>query len=492
MVDLKSIKEIIGAVEWQGNLNTVFKEVKYDSRKVKEGDLFVAIKGYKNDGHDYIKEAVSNGAAALVIERTPSLGVGVPWLRVRDSRFALSLISAHINGYPSQKLRIIGVTGTNGKTTTTNLIETVLLHAGKKASLMGTVENRILGKPIEAKLTTPDSPELQALLAEMAAAGSEYAVMEVSSHALKLKRVAHCEFDVAVFTNITQDHLDFHPTFEDYFNTKAELFYKLHQGVKQGKKYGVVNLDDPHGKIIAEKARVPIITYGFSENAHAVAKDVNIGPKGTNFKISYEGMELELSIKLIGRFNVYNVLAAFCVAVNEGIDVELIKEALEKAKGVPGRFEAVDEGQDFSVIVDYAHTPDGLKNILETAREITQGRVITVFGCGGDRDRTKRPLMGKAAALYSDYCIITSDNPRSESPQAIIEDILPGVKKITSGYKVIENRSEAINEAVRMAQKGDLVIIAGKGHETYQIIGSKVYHFDDREEARKALRRMKK
>ncbi|NLO88974.1 MAG: UDP-N-acetylmuramoyl-L-alanyl-D-glutamate--2,6-diaminopimelate ligase [Clostridia bacterium] len=489
---MKGIKEIIGTIEWQGNLDTVFKEVKCDSRKVEKGDLFVAIKGYKSDGHDYINEAVKKGAAALVVERKPLSEVGVPWLRVKDGRLALSRISAHINDYPSQKLRVIGVTGTNGKTTTTNLIENILHHAGKRVSLMGTVENRILGKPVETKLTTPDSPELQGLLAEMAEAGSEYAVMEVSSHALKLKRVADCEFDVAVFTNITQDHLDFHPTFDDYFNTKAELFYGLHSGKKQGKKFGVVNLDDPHGKIIAEKAKVPIITYGFSEKADARVEEVDIGPRGTHLKIAYGGTKLELLVRLMGRFNVYNILAAFCTAANEDVDIELIKEALEKAKGVPGRFESVEEGQDFSVIVDYAHTPDGLINILQTAREITPGRIITVFGCGGDRDRTKRPLMGEAAALYSDFCIITSDNPRSESPGAIIEDILPGVREITDRYKVIENRREAINEAVRMAQKGDMVVIAGKGHETYQIIGDKVLHFDDREEARKALRRLKK
>jgi len=489
---LNEIKDIIGAVDWGGNIETEFKGLQYDSRRVVEGDLFVAIRGFHTDGHDFIPQAVEKGAVAVVIEHELSFPLNIPWVKVADSRLALSRLSALINDYPSRKLRVIGVTGTNGKTTTTYLIESILHQAGRKVGLIGTIENRIAGKPVKTQLTTPDSPELQGLLTQMVAEGVEYAIMEASSHALKLKRVADCEFDVAVFTNLTQDHLDFHPTFNDYLKSKAELFWSLHLGEKKAPKYTVINLDDPCAGYIIERTKVPVITYGIVNTADVSAKEVNIGPDGTAFKVVVAGIEMQFSIKLIGRFAVYNTLAAFAVALKEGIDLDIIKKALEEARGVPGRFEIIDEGQDFTVIVDYAHTPDGLKNILETVKEIARGKIITVFGCGGDRDKKKRPLMGEAAAVHSDYCIITSDNPRSEEPMTIIEDIIPGVKNFTKAYSVVENRREAINEAIRMARKGDTVVIAGKGHETYQIVGNEVFHFDDREEARKALRSLRR
>lgn len=491
MAVIGEIKELLDATKWDGNLKVPFTGVQYDSRKVTPGDIFVAVKGYKTDGHRYVEAAVGAGAAAVVLEDTEYIPKEIPWMQVNDSRLALSRLAAMINGNPSQKLRVIGVTGTNGKTTTTFLVENILREAGRKTGLIGTIENRIAGKTVETSHTTPDSLELHELLAKMVQEQVEAVVIEVSSHALALKRVADCEFDGAVFTNLTQDHMDFHPNVEDYLSSKALLFRELDKGVKQGPKYAVINVDSPYAGDIISVAGVPVITYGLDNTADLKAGNINVNSRGTAFHLSGPNIEIDLHLKLVGRFNVYNSLAAFAVGLQENVDLQVIKKALEETTGVPGRFEPVNEGQDFGVIVDYAHTPDGLHNILRTAREITEGRVITVFGCGGDRDRAKRPLMGEAAAIHSDICIITSDNPRSEVPSSIIRDIVPGVQKISSDFHVVENRRQAIEKAIRMAQTGDTVIIAGKGHEDYQLIGDEVLHFDDREEAREVLRSLK-
>lgn len=486
------IKDLIEGEEWGGNLNTDFSKVHYDSRKISKGDIFVAISGFKADGHNYIRQALEAGASGVVLEKEEFKPEDIPWIKVGDSRLALSRLSAFVYDYPSSKLRLIGVTGTNGKTTTTFLIEKILMEAGEKTGLLGTIENRIAGKRLETHHTTPESPDLNGLFARMLDEGVETAVMEVSSHALSLKRVADCEFDVGVFTNLTQDHMDFHPSVEDYLMSKAMLFRQLSRGNKPGGKYAVINIDSPYAGDIISVTSVPVVTYGIDNQANVRAENIRVTSMGTSFRVSGLGMEADLNLKLVGRFNVYNALAACTVGLMENINSEIIKNALEDTAGIPGRFETVNEGQDFGVIVDYAHTPDGLHNILRTAREITKGRVITVFGCGGDRDRSKRPLMGEAAAVHSDFCIITSDNPRSEVPHGIIEDILPGVQKITSDYRIIENRRDAIREAIRMARRGDTVIIAGKGHEDYQLIGDDVLHFDDREEAREVLRSLGK
>ena len=491
MAVFEEIREIIGGVQWGGDLNVQFKGIHYDSRKISKGDVFVAIPGFKTDGHRYIQQAVAAGASGIVLEREEFVPGDAPWILVKDARLALSRLAALVYDNPSSKLRLIGITGTNGKTTTTLLVEKILNSAGRKTGLIGTIENRIAGKPVETHLTTPDALELNQLLAQMADEGVETVVMEVSSHALALKRVANLEFDGGIFTNLTQDHLDFHLDVDDYLRSKAVLFTQLGAGRKTGPKYAVINVDSPYSGDIISLSAAPIVTYGLENPADLRATDIRVSSRGTAFRLSGRGMECNLSLKLAGRFNVYNALAACAVGLMENVPPEVIKAALEETTGVPGRFEPVNEGQDFGVIVDYAHTPDGLHNILKTAREITEGRVITVFGCGGDRDRTKRPLMGEAAALHSDFCIITSDNPRSEEPLAIIKDILPGVQKYSSEYRIIENRREAINEAIRMAGKGDTVIIAGKGHEDYQLVGSDVLHFDDREEARAALRSLK-
>jgi len=488
---LEEIKDLIGGEQWGGDLSRPFSGIQCDSRKISKGDIFVAISGFKTDGHRYIQQAVDAGAAGVILEQVKYIPEDVPWILVKDARMALSKLASLMYNNPSSKMRLIGVTGTNGKTTTTFLIEKILRDAGNKTGLIGTIENRIGGKRLETHYTTPDALELHQLFAQMVEEGADAVVMEVSSHALALKRVADVEFDVGVFTNLTQDHLDFHPDVEDYLRSKALLFRQLGAGGKPGQKYAVINVDSPFSGDIISVSAVPVVTYGLDSPADIRATDIKVSSRGTAFHLTGPGIEFDLNLKLVGRFNVYNALAAFAVGLMENISPEIIKDALEETTGVPGRFETVNEGQDFGVIVDYAHTPDGLHNILRTAREITEGRVITVFGCGGDRDKKKRPLMGEAAAIHSDYCIITSDNPRSEVPLAIIQDILPGVQKITSDYRIIENRREAIVEAVRMAKQGDTVIIAGKGHEDYQLIGDDVLHFDDREEARAALRSLK-
>lgn len=490
MPDFSGLKELIEAKEWGGNLAMPFKSVQIDSRKVSPGDIFVAVIGHRTDGHHYIRQAVEKGAGGVILERKEFAPETVPWIRVEDSRLTVSRLAAFLYDYPSSRLHVIGVTGTNGKTTTVFLIEKLLCTAGKKVGLIGTIENRIAGKPLETKFTTPDALELHQLFSRMLDEGVTDVVMEVSSHALALHRVADCEFGAAVFTNLTQDHLDFHESAEDYFHSKARLFKHLGTASEDEPKYAVVNLDSPYAEDIIKVTKVPVVTYGINHGADISASNINISHRGTAFSVSGPDFQLDLKLKLVGRFNVYNALAACAVGYMEKIDPETIRMALEETGGIPGRFENIDEGQPFGVIVDYAHTPDGLKNILETAREITAGRVITVFGCGGDRDRGKRPLMGEAAAGKSDFCIITSDNPRSEVPGEIIKDILPGVTKLTRDFRIIENRREAIKEAIGMAGKGDLVVIAGKGHETYQIIGKEVFPFNDREEARIALRSM--
>ena len=464
----------------------------YDSRKIEPGNLFVAIPGLKSDGHQYIPSAISAGAVAVVVERPVEVPPEVTRLEVRDSRSALSCLAAAYYGHPSTRLRLIGVTGTNGKTTTAHLVEAILIRAGYRVGLLGTIGGRLGEHSFPISHTTPESLDLQQMLSRMVEEGANYVVMEVSSHALALKRVQDCEFDVGVFTNLTQDHLDFHSSMEEYAQAKRQLFAGLGStGSKHKPKYAAINLDDPAAWALIEATPVPVITYGLSKNAQVGARGVEVHPQGTSLTAILPDGELPLNLRLTGRFNTYNALAALTVGWREGVPLEEIKAALEGVRGVPGRFEPVDQGQDFAVIVDYAHTPDGLENLLATAREVTGRKLITVFGCGGDRDRGKRPLMGEVAARWSDYVIVTSDNPRTEEPGKIIEEILPGLKGLSPRqYEVIEDRRAAIYRALELAEAGDAVVIAGKGHETYQIVGNQTFPFDDREVAREGLRRL--
>jgi len=452
------------------------KGIAYDSRQVKPGYLFVAIEGFKTDGHHYIEDAVSNGAVAIVTQREVRVPEGISWVRIADTRKGLAQMAARFYGFPCDKMRVIGVTGTNGKTTTTYMIREVYKNAGKKTGIIGTINNMIGEKVLPVKHTTPESADLQKVMAQMVEEKVEAAVMEVSSHALSLHRVEGCHFDIGVFTNITQDHMDFHRDMEDYLSAKMRLF--------AGAEVSIINADSYYGERITEGSGGKVVTYGIESQADVLAREINISPAGVSFRVNWSGGDIQVNLKLTGLFNVYNALAAFTVGLEEGLEPEVIKDALETLEGVPGRFELVNKGQPFAVIVDYAHTPDGLENILSTARQFTSGRLITVFGCGGDRDRTKRPLMGKIGAELSDFAIITSDNPRTEDPERIIEDILEGVNSAGSvDYTVIPDRRSAIGHAIKSARAGDVVVIAGKGHETYQEINGKRFHFDDREEA---------
>ncbi len=477
-----------------GNQQVSLAGLQYDSRRVEPGFLFVAIRGFKTDGHLFIGDAVARGAVAVALEEplTAVAGAGrippVAWVQVDNTRRALGLLAARFYGYPSRRLRLIGVTGTNGKTTTTHLIQAVLEAAGRPAGLLGTIGNRLGDQILPAVHTTPEALDLQVLLDRLVNLGAWGAVMEVSSHALALHRVAGAEFDGAVFTNLTQDHLDFHRDMEDYFHGKARLFQELGQGVKNGPKYAVINGDDPWSHRLAALTPVPVITYGCNEGVQVRAGDIHLEAGGFTCTVTWPGGATRLGLALTGHYNVYNALAAFTVALQEGIDPGVAAAALAGVRGVPGRLEPINQGQPFTVVVDYAHTPDGLENVLRAARQVTRGRLLVVFGCGGDRDRGKRPLMGRAAAELSDYSIVTSDNPRSEEPEAIIAAILAGVRAVPGAhYQVEADRRRAIAAAFTLAQPGDMVVIAGKGHENYQILKDKTIPFDDRQVAREEL-----
>ncbi|MDN5346809.1 MAG: UDP-N-acetylmuramoyl-L-alanyl-D-glutamate--2,6-diaminopimelate ligase [Clostridia bacterium] len=491
MLKFSALTTGLPVIERGGNQDIDISGIHYDSRAIQPGYVFVAIKGFRTDGHLYLQAAAERGAAAAIIAGTVEVPPGLAWVRVADSRQALAEVAARFYDYPSRRCRLIGVTGTNGKTTTTHLVRAVLEEAGQICGLIGTVGNWVGGRQLPAKHTTPESLDLQFLLKEMVAAGVQSVVMEVSSHALALKRVHACEFDTAVFTNLTQDHLDFHRDLEEYFQTKALLFQSLGEGEKKGPKHAVLNADDPHTPALRQMCRVPVLTYSCEQEADVQATGIEIRPDGTRLKINTFQGKAYLDLQLTGLFNVYNALAACTAALAEGCGMEAVVAALSRVKGVPGRFERVNCGQPFSVIVDYAHTPDGLENVLRAAREITPGRIITVFGCGGDRDRSKRPLMGEAVARGSDYCFITSDNPRSEDPEAIIGEIEPGVRRVPgAAYEKIADRRQAIAAALSLARPGDTVLIAGKGHETYQIVKDKVLPFDDRQVAREELEKL--
>lgn len=486
LVQLLAFTKILAAA---GDFEQEVTGITYDSRQVSPGTLFVALPGLKTDGHYFIKDAVARGARAVIISDPAFAAENYTWAQVPDARNALSDLACAFYDNPSLSLNMIGVTGTNGKTTTTNLIATVLEDAGHHPALIGTIHNRLGREIYPVHHTTPEAPDLQELFRTFLNKGADYVVMEVSSHALEMQRVRGTEFDVTVFTNLTQDHLDFHQTMEEYLAAKGKLFSGLGKGVKERRKFAILNSDDPYVEQLMELSSVPIITYGVKKNADVKAEQVIVTDKGVSFVLRYTNQTLPVNLKLTGIFNVYNALAAIAVGLVEGVPAEAIIKSLEKVAGVPGRFERVDGGQNFTVIVDYSHTPDSLENCLKTAREFAQGKIITVFGCGGDRDRTKRPLMGEVAGRYSDYCIVTSDNPRSEEPRAIIDEIIPGLARVKGEnyYTAITDRKEAIFQAIRRARAGDAVIIAGKGHEDYQIIGTKVLDFDDRLVARQAL-----
>ena len=490
----KILRELIADLrdkDVQGKQDLEIRGIACDSRKVEEGFLFVCIPGFNFDGHTFIPEALKRGASALMVEKKVALTGKVTLVKVPNTRYALSILANRFYDYPSRKLRLIGVGGTNGKTTTTYLVKAIMEEAGKKMALLGTIAYQWGPKIQPASWTTPPSLELQGMFKKLVEEDFNGVVMEVSSHALVLDRVAGCEFDVGVFTNFSQDHLDFHQTMEDYLEAETQLFRLLSQPAEGHKeKKAVINIDSPYAEHIIKNTQVEILTYGIEQEADIRAHNISSSREGLRFTVITPGGESLINFSLPGKHNVYNILAAIGVGISEGISLEKMRVALAKVKNVPGRFEFIDCGQPFNLVVDYAHTPDALQKALETARELTREKVIVVFGCGGERDRTKRPLMGEVAARMSDITILTSDNPRGEDPLEITKEIEAGVKKVrpSSDYLIIEDRFEAIKKALSLARDGDLVLIAGKGHENEQIVKDKKMPFNDKDVVKRLLK----
>lgn len=478
-----------------------------DSRAVKPGMLFFALRGTNTDGHRYIPAAVEAGAAAILLEDDSSAPTELPWLQVADGRSAMGLISAAFYGDPTASFPLIGITGTNGKTTTTYLIEGILRAAGIAPAVLGTISYRFEDTVVEASHTTPESTELQAAFRQLADAGARAFIMEVSSHSLEQKRVEGCHFDVGIFSNLTRDHLDYHKTMESYLSSKQQLFSRLLQPDQcKPVRRAAVNMDDEFGAQIAAVSACPVISYGVDFNGDVKADGVELSVNGITGTLKTAKGDVTFTSRLLGRFNLYNILAAVSAGIALDLPLEAIKAGIEGHSAVPGRMERVENSHGITLLVDYAHTGDALENVLKTLKELATGRIITVFGCGGDRDPGKRPIMGGIAADMSDLAIVTSDNPRSEDPFVIMAQVKTGVMPLNlreytvaelsdgfteKGFVMLENRREAIRMAVRSALPGDIVLLAGKGHEDYQIIGTTKHHFDDREEAAAAFAEVK-
>lgn len=473
---LKSLLKGLDYEVIKGNEESKVQNIRYDNRKIEQGDAFVCVKGFKVDGHSFIGDAIKKGAKTLIVQEDVNVQEDITIIKVRDTRKALAIMSSNYFGNPKDKLKIIGITGTNGKTTSAFIIKSILEKAGFMTGLIGTIANYIGNKKVDAVRTTPESYELHELFKNMVDAGVEYCVMEVSSHSLELDRVYGIQFEEGIFTNLTRDHLDFHKTFENYYNAKFKLFERSN--------HSIINLDDPYGanivKDIEERGvKTKVSTFSIEKESDFKAFEIKSHSNGSEFKVNLESIE-EFSINIPGEYNIYNSLGCIICAYNLNITMDKIKEGLSDVV-IPGRCELVakEKNLPYSIIIDYAHTPDGLENILSTVKAFTKNRMISVFGCGGDRDKVKRPQMGKIGCELSDIAIITSDNPRSEEPMDIINDI---VKPLNYDNFVIEvNRKEAIRKAMNMALEGDVIVIAGKGHETYQILKDETIHFDERE-----------
>ena len=492
MKRVEDIVKVISPIRVEGPQTAEVCHITADSRTVQEGSLFICLVGATVDGHSFVEKAVQDGAVAVVVSKPVAVPDHVALIYVEDTRQALQAAVPFFYDYPASKMRMIGVTGTNGKTTTTHIIAHLLRSQGYTVGVIGTVHILIDDQSYPIHNTTPDVADLQQILQQMVDAGVTHCIMEVSSHALALGRTAGVEYDTAVFTNLTQDHLDFHKTFDNYLAAKAKLFKQVSASyqVKEGKG-AVINVDDAYGQAIVDVTTSPMITYSTEGKGSMNASDLTVTAKSSQFTLNYDGQSYPISTKIAGMFNVYNTLAAVGATLYEGLSMEEIVKGLATFTAVPGRFELIEEGQDFAVVVDYAHTPDGLENILQTAKKIVENRILVVFGCGGDRDATKRPIMGRIAAQFGDRVFVTSDNPRTEDPVQIVKDVEVGVREGLHddvSYEVIVDRREAIHKAIAEATTGDVVIIAGKGHEDYQILKDETIHFDDREVAREALK----
>lgn len=469
------LKELLKGVNYRiisGSEDIDINKIEYDSRKIEKGDLFFCIEGFKVDGHNFAAKALEKGAAAIVCQKDLALSTSAAVIKIEDTRKGLALAASTFYDEPWKKLKMIGITGTNGKTTSTYMIKAILEEAGSKVGLIGTIANYVGDEKVPSHRTTPESLELHELFRKMVDSGVTHCIMEVSSHSLSLDRVYGIEFSQSIFSNLTQDHLDFHETFENYYNAKLMLF--------KSSINSIINIDDEYGKRVYKDVQNNRITYSIENSSDLKAKNIVMHSRGIEFDLVYKNENTHVNLNIPGRYNIYNALGSAAACLNEGIGFEAINKGLEKAV-VPGRCEIVTKNYnlDYEIIVDYAHSPDSLENILTTVREFTKGRLISVFGCGGDRDKTKRPIMGEIASRLSDITIITSDNPRTEEPNTIIKEIIKGVAK--DNYVVIESRREAIKKAMALAKKDDIIVIAGKGHEDYQELKDKVIHFDERE-----------
>ena len=471
---LRALLEGVPLVELTADLETEIGEVFYDSRRVTPGSLFVAVSGFASDGNRFIPMAMEKGATVVVTAKKPEMAV--PYVLVKSDRLALALIAANYFGHPAEAMKMIGITGTNGKTSSTLLLKQVLEAClGAKVGLIGTMENLIGDQVIPTQRTTPESFELQALFARMRDAGCTHVVMEVSSHAISLERIGGIHYDVAAFTNLTEDHLDFHKTMDAYCDAKAELFRRCDRAV--------INVDDPYARRMREAASCPVLTTSVHGRADLSAEDVALHSDSIAFTAVSQGERAQVKLPIPGRFTVYNALTVLGIALELGIPLGEAAGALADARGVKGRVEVVPTpGMPYSVLIDYAHSPDGLENVLTSVRDFCKGRLISVFGCGGDRDPIKRPIMGRIGVEKADFAIITSDNPRTEEPMAIIRDILAGINEDMGEYIVIEDRRKAIRYAMDIAKKDDIIVLAGKGHETYQEVDGVKHHLDEREE----------
>lgn len=474
-----------------GDGNKEITGVTYDSRKVSKDYLFVALHGTKDDGKKYIDDALLRGAVAVLTDDRTIKYDNTVFLNTCDVSGILGKISSRFYGYPSAKMKVFTVTGTNGKTTITYILEKIFENVGIKLGVVGTIFYRFGELKIPASNTTPQSSDLHELFSKMKELGADGVVVEVSSHGLIQNRISGCDIDVAIFTNLTRDHLDYHKTMDEYKKAKFLLFEKFLAESKKEKKYSIINVDDSVGRELAKIAKGTVITYGIKSDAEIVATNIEMLKNGTMFNIIIDGKKIKIETKLIGRHSIYNILASIGCAYSQNMELEKIAAGIKKFETVPGRFETINVGQPFSVIIDYAHTPDALGNLIQSARTIPQSgtsKIITVFGCGGDRDRSKRPLMGEISGRMSDYTVITSDNPRSEKPELIVLDVEVGLQKIKcKNYEIVIDRTEAIKKAISLCEPDDVLLIAGKGHENYQIIGNEKNPYNDKEVAIKIL-----
>jgi UDP-N-acetylmuramoyl-L-alanyl-D-glutamate--2,6-diaminopimelate ligase len=479
---LRDVIKGLELLDTKGSLDIKIDNIQYDSRKVEDNGLFICVKGFTVDGHDFIDTAIEKGAKAFLVEKDIERE-GITFIKVKNTREDMARVADNFYNHPSQRFDVIGVTGTNGKTSITTFLNEILTSENNKVGLIGTIKIFDGDNAIESSSTTPESIDLQSYFNQMIDNGCKYCSMEVSSHALALNRVAQTKYKVGVFTNLTPDHLDFHKDLEDYRNAKEKLFYMTTNA-------NVINIDDKGGQEIYKNIKnldTKCYSYGIDNKADFMAKDIKIEARGVSYRLITPTYEEDIFVPVPGKFTVYNTLAVIATCYALEIPKEIVINGLKNTGGVAGRFETISNDKGISVIVDYAHTPDALENVIKTAREFAKNKIITVFGCGGDRDTTKRPLMGDIAQKYSDICIVTSDNPRTEDPKLIIDDILEGLDKTKENYEVVVDRKEAIKEAIEMAEKDDVILIAGKGHENYQIIGKVKHHFDDKEIANEFL-----